>query len=94
MKKALGILSVIYLIFIPFSTVFYLLYSLFSNKSVNLLNGGIVLGVTENSCTLSMGSHVILIYIVVYLLLVGLLFISSKTKLGKKFYEKENKLNG
>ena len=94
MKKTLGILSGIYLTFIPFSTFFYLLYSLFSNKSVNLLNDGIVLSITKNGCTLSIGSHVILIYVIVYLLLVGLLFISSKTKLGKKFYEKENKING
>lgn len=94
MKKALGVLSGIYLILIPFSTFFYLLYSLFSNKSVNLLNDGIVLGVTKSGCTLNIDSHVILIYVIVYLLLVGLLFISSKTKLGKKFYEKENKVNG
>ncbi len=94
MKKALGVLSVIYLIFIPFSTFFYLLYSLFSNKSVNLLNDGIVLGVTKNGCTLNIGSHVILTYVIVYLLLVGLLFISSKTKIGKIFCGKENKTNG
>lgn len=94
MKKTLGVLSVIYLILIPFSTVFYLLYSLFSNKSVNLLNNGIVLGLTKNGFTLNIDSNLILIYIGVYLLLVGLVVIVSKTKLGKKLYEKERKNNG
>ena len=85
MKKNLSILSVIYFIIIPFSLVFYLLYSLFSNKSVNLFNNGIVVSVTEKGCTLNINSHMILIYIVVYVVLAGLLFIGSKTKRSKSF---------
>lgn len=94
MKKTLGILSAIYFIMIPFGTVFYLLYSLLSNKSVNIFNGGVVLDVAQGSFKLNIGSNLILIYMVLYLVLVGLVFIVSKTSFGKKFYEKERKAHG
>lgn len=94
MKKTLGILSAIYFIMIPFGTVFYLLYSLLSNKSVNILNGGLVLDVAQGSFKLNIGSNLILTYMVLYLVLVGLVFIVSKTSFGKKFYEKERKAHG
>lgn len=94
MKKTLGIISAAYFILIPFSIVFYLLYSLISNKSVNLFNGGVVLDVAQSSFKLNISSNLVLIYIVLYIVLIVLVYIVSRTKVCKNFYEKGKRSNG
>lgn len=94
MKKTLGIVSAIYFIFIPFGIVFYLLYSLLNNKSVNLFNGGVLLDVAQNSFKLNISSNLVFMYIVLYVVLIGLVFIVSKTKVYKNLYKKGKRANG
>ncbi len=80
MKKVLLSLSIIFVGVIPFSLLFFLLYSLFRNENINMLNGGIVLQVYESSFIIHINSYLILIYLLVYFSLIILTYIVSKNK--------------
>lgn len=84
MKKELKLLSIIFLIIIPFSTIFYLIYSLLNDINLNIFNGGIVLKILENSFQITISPKILIIYVSIYLILLILTFISYKLKSIKK----------
>ncbi len=84
MKKVLKLLSIIFLIIIPFSTIFYLIYSLLNDINLNIFNGGIVLKILENSFQITISPKLLNIYISIYLILIILTFFSYKLKSIKK----------
>ncbi|WP_263331592.1 hypothetical protein [Paraclostridium sp. AKS73] len=65
-----------------------------NNKSVNLFNGGVLLDVAQNSFKLNISSNLVFMYIVLYVVLIGLVFIVSKTKVYKNLYKKGKRANG
>ncbi|PZT49347.1 hypothetical protein CYK80_15970 [Clostridium perfringens] len=85
MKKVLKLLSIIFLIIIPFSTIFYLIYSLLNDINLNIFNGGIVLKILENSFQITISPKLLIIYISIYLILIILTFFSYKLKSIKKW---------
>lgn len=84
MKKSFGFLSIMFWIIIPFGTIFYLMYSLLNNQSVNLLNGGIALTVLKNKFEINVDSHIIITYFSIYLILVLLTFVFYKSNIIRK----------
>lgn len=84
MKKSFGFLSIMFWIIIPFGTIFYLMYSLLNNQSVNLLSGGIALTVLKNKFEINVDSHIIITYFSIYLILVLLTFVFYKSNIIRK----------